>query len=557
MKKKLFLFTLMLSLLVCVLAISVSAASTNEFGAVENIPGIDLTGMSEDANARVVLFDGAQYHTYPSQYIVTNNGTFTYDFSKITAKGYNYDVNSVIRIEIPNTVTAVPTDGGSNPLTRYNVIEIYFPEDSTITKFSYGCFANSPKLQKINVPKSVTELNTYTFYNSKAIVEINFHEESPITTIPANTFKGCSGLLSLTLPNSVTTIAERSLDFGQNQVITELRLSANLVDFGGYHFAWNQYKDKIFRIYAPAAFLANETEITSPIYDKQGTFTTYPSSMYSVCIYFCGTKAQLDALIEKSTYDKFTNANLVKYDPSKSDTEYGALNTWTVVYDYNACQAFYDGVHVEEVEDNNPCILSSCKNCTYENQYIGNESTHNFDSEYAYSNGFNALGSKISFCKNANCLYCKDNEPLVEELSPIFYDFKYSRKVSDGFGLAMFYKVDRTALSVYEENTGKTVSYGVIATAKNNVTVNEDITNPLDNNGNTSASHIITANVTENAPSSVELVIKGSLADWESVKDVEFYILGYAFDTNGVLQYFHTSSSSMIKDLTTFKFQDA
>ena len=204
MKKRLFFILSMAILLFCVLSISVSAATTNEFGVAEKIDGIDLTNMSTDTTSRVVLTDGnGNYYTYPSQYIVTNNGVFTYDFSKINAKGYSYSVSSVIRIEIPTTVTSVPTDGGSNPLTRYNTIEIYFPENSTITKFSYGCFANSPKLQKINVPKSVTELNTYTFYQSASLIEINFHKDSQITTIPAYTFKGCKGLQKLTLPNSL------------------------------------------------------------------------------------------------------------------------------------------------------------------------------------------------------------------------------------------------------------------------------------------------------------------------------------------------------------------
>lgn len=558
MKKKLFILALMLAIFTCLFAISVSAASTNEFGAVETIPGIDLTGMSEDDDARVVLFDGTQYHTYPTQYIVTNNGYFTYDFEKIKAKGYNYDINSVIRIEIPTTVTSVPTDGGSNPLARYNIIEIYFPENSTITKFSYGCFANSPKLQKINVPKSVTELNTYTFYESKAITEINFHKDSQITTIPANTFKGCSGLLSLTLPNSVTTIADRSLDFGQNQVITELRLSANLIDFGELHFAWNQYKDKIFRIYAPETFLANEAEIKGPIYDKQGTLTSYPSSMYSVCIYFCGTKDQLDELIKKSSYDKFTNATPVKYDPSKSDDEYGALNTWTIVYDYNACEAFYDGNHIEEIEDNNPCVLTNCKNCNFENVYVGNDSTHNFVDKYSYPNGFVADGVKSSICQNDNCKFCEGNEPKTSSLSPIFYNFVYSIKEGDKFGIAMFYSVDSTALSLYENATGKTVSYGVVATAKGNITDKDTsiVSNPLDNNGTASLGNIIAANVTNSAPKSVQLIITGSESAWDAVKSVDFYILGYSFETGANLSYFNTSSSSSISNLSTISFSE-
>ena len=430
MKNKLLFFILLVSLLLCALAISVSAATSNEFGAAQTIDGINLTDMSTDTTSRVVLTDGnGNYYTYPSQYIVTNNGEFTYDFSRINEKGYEYSVSSVIRIEIPTTVTSVPKDGKTNPLTRYNTVEIYFPENSTITKFSYGCFSNSPSLQKINVPKSVTEFSTYTFYESKAITEINFHKDSQITTIPANTFKGCSGLLSLTLPNSVTTIADRALDFGQNQVISELRLSANLVDFGEMHFPWNQYTDKIFRIYAPETFLANESEIKAPIYDKQGTLTSYPNSMYSVCIYFTGDKEQLDALISKSSYDKFTNATLVEYDPSKSDEEYGELNTWTVVYNYNLCKAFYDNEH--SMNENN--LMLKFKN---------------------YTEDF----SEVCSCKNGCSL-----EITVNEYAPIFSGALYSVK-ENNTALCVAYSINKESLDIYNEyNKNATLSYGVVA----------------------------------------------------------------------------------------------
>ena len=510
MTKKLLLMLTMAIMIVCVFTLSASAATTNEFGVAETIDGIDLTNMSTDATSRVVLTDGnGDYYTYPSQYIVTNNGAFTYDFSRINAKGYSYSVSSVIRIEIPTTVTSVPTDGGSNPLARYNIIEIYFPENSTITKFSYGCFSNSPNLQKINVPKSVTEFNTYTFYNSKAITEINFHKDSQITTIPANTFKGCSGLLSLTLPNSVTTIADRSLDFGQNQVITELRLSANLVDFGEMHFDWNQYKDKIFRIYAPETFLANETNITTPMYNYQGTFTTYPSSMYSVCIYFTGSKAQLDALISKSSYDKFTNANLVEYDPNKSDDEYGALNTWTVVYNYNSCKAFYN-----------------------------NEHSVNEDNLTLKFNSYTEEMSEVCACANGCGM-----ETIVNEYAPIFSGVKYSVR-EDGYALCASYSVNKASLTVYNKyNEGATLSYGVVAS----VGLNEGETLLGIENGNIATNKVNTviAGVDEQY-AGFDFVLKGFDAKHENTKLI---ICTYVTDGKNIY-YIGTNTSKVPFEVT-------
>ena len=52
MKKKFLLTISMLIVFCCFLAISVSAATTNEFGTPETINGIDLTGMNEDTSHR-------------------------------------------------------------------------------------------------------------------------------------------------------------------------------------------------------------------------------------------------------------------------------------------------------------------------------------------------------------------------------------------------------------------------------------------------------------------------------------------------------------------------
>lgn len=497
MKKRLFFMLTMTIMLVCIFAFSVSAATTNEFGVAEKIDGIDLTDMSTDTTSRVVLTDGnGNYYTYPSQYVVTNNGAFTYDFSKINAMGYAYSESSVIRIEIPTTVTSVPKDGKTNPLTRYNTVEIYFPENSTITKLSYGCFSNSPSLQKINIPKSVTELDTYTFYQSKAITEINFHKDSQITTIPANTFKGCSGLLSLTLPNSITTIADRALDFGQNQVIKELRLSANLVDFGEMHFAWNQYRDEIFRIYAPEKFLANETEIKGPVYDEQGTLTSYPSSMYSVCIYFTGSKAQLDALISKSSYDKFTNANLVEYDPSKSDDEYGALNTWTIVYNYNLCKAFYNDEHSMNENDLKLKFKS-------------------------YTEDF----SEVCYCKNGCEL-----EITVNKYDPIFVFAGCSVKEDDATALCAGYTVNHASMDAYKKhNENVTLTYGVIASVPN-----IDGASLLDvDNGKVVATNSNTVIVEiDSSYAGYDFVLRGFN---DNNKDYAIIICSYLFDGNNVI----------------------
>ena len=94
MKKRILISVVFVLSLMCLFAISISAATTNEFSnAPTLLDNIDLTGMSTDTTSRVVLMhettkDGVttqNFTTYPSQYIVKSNGDFAIDYSKINA----------------------------------------------------------------------------------------------------------------------------------------------------------------------------------------------------------------------------------------------------------------------------------------------------------------------------------------------------------------------------------------------------------------------------------------------------------------------------------------
>ena len=71
--KKSALFLLILVALICIFAFSISAATTDEYGTVETSETIDLSKMATDDDVYCVLFDGTEYHTYPSRYIVTSS----------------------------------------------------------------------------------------------------------------------------------------------------------------------------------------------------------------------------------------------------------------------------------------------------------------------------------------------------------------------------------------------------------------------------------------------------------------------------------------------------
>ena len=116
MKK--FIFTLaLLSMLLCLFALSVSAAATNEFGEVEIITGMDEKsvfgddGRADAYTSRVVLFDGTEYHTYPAYYIFTNNINISIIYIYIRAffNKVTYSVSLINQIELYAVVSKACT----------------------------------------------------------------------------------------------------------------------------------------------------------------------------------------------------------------------------------------------------------------------------------------------------------------------------------------------------------------------------------------------------------------------------------------------------------------
>ena len=144
MKKKFLLMISMLIVFCCFFAISINAAATNEFGTPEISDKIDLSSMAEDDDVYCVLFDGTEYHTYPSRYIVTNATTMTWKFDKINAAfGTSYNRSSVIRIQVPAHIKELPSITGTlfGWKDKENfVVEVSFPKDTVVSSFAWGAF---------------------------------------------------------------------------------------------------------------------------------------------------------------------------------------------------------------------------------------------------------------------------------------------------------------------------------------------------------------------------------------------------------------------------------
>ena len=451
MKKRILISVIFALSLVCLFAISISAATTNEFAKSPTIlDNIDLTGMSTDTTSRVVLMhevtvDGVTtqyYTTYPSQYIVKSSTDFTIDYSKINAalsdKGISYAAGCVIRIEIPTTVkkqTTALNGNGSKP--GKNLVEVVYPANSQVTELVWGAFMNCTKLEKVNIPASVTLLGQDCFSSCSVLKTVTFDEGSSLTTINKTAFGSCILLEEVILPNTVTKIGTEI--FYNCKKLEKVVLGAGVVTTDGGLLGAAGYGDNNYfaEIYMPAGFATGEGSIQSGNILGRGN----NGDLKKYVIFFTGTKAQAEALVSKYSSDpNIKGANIVAYDAQKGNNKasYIGLDACTtdrtvdtnrvIVFGYNMCEAFYDGVH------KNGAVAQKFEKLPYVSNYV-NAST---------------------------CTTCKENFVVGEPIcGPLFVNLGYS-KAADSTAFTYGISLNKENIAKYESATKTEITYGFI-----------------------------------------------------------------------------------------------
>lgn len=81
----------------------------------------------------------------------------------------------------------------------------YLEISSGITKISSYAFSGM-NIEKVNLPKSLTEIGTGAFYNCSKLSDINFNGEVSTLTIHSRAFARCTSLKSVDLPEGVAKV---------------------------------------------------------------------------------------------------------------------------------------------------------------------------------------------------------------------------------------------------------------------------------------------------------------------------------------------------------------
>lgn len=600
MKKKLLLAIAMIAMLVCVLAISVSASVIYKdtsgkqlFSYVDEDGNWDFDSYEgsfpktdNEGNAltwyitSTETVDGNTVHTVASLKTlgeagsINDNGAYSFT-SPVTNKntvsvnfpdnagiktwafksfgGYNSRINNnILFVYCPNTLTAFE----NNPFQETQVIVVELDDETPITQIPQNFCHEARNLEAINIPSSVAVIkgssgqNGCPFYRNYSLVKVIFAPNSKlveikncvfqdctslksvalpegIETIGTNLFSGCEALEEAVIPNSVTSLGQRVVENCKSLV--KLVYPANLT---------NIEQSSTYR-----AFNLQYIYVPNTITTSNGThhFTTGDGTYKYSVIFFAGTEEQalaLKTLVGTNNEQKINHSNYIAWDSTMSDADYVAKaetdKKHYVVYGYNTCNAFYNGIHTEKTDDNNPCWLTECDKCGVKDVYSGNDNTHNIVTEMTYTN-YLANGVKKSYCTNEKC-----TNPVSEDaLAPLFESKGYSS--NDNGEMCVGYIINLEAIEAYRSFYGDALSfnYGIVAAANSE--------NPYDLTEN-----VVKVDLSANEYTAVDF----KLSDLsESTKDIAIAMNLYVVETKGentTVSYVTSVGTSNVAETITY-----
>lgn len=128
------------------------------------------------------------------------------------------------------------------------------PQDRYPIAYGYSAFYNQPKLTKVTIGETVTEIPAYLFYNNASITLMTLPKVERIgkaafrgcsklttlnlgntlTTVGDEAFYGCSNVTKLTFPNSTQSIGASA--FYNCSSVTEVTVGSGLRTIGAYGF---------------------------------------------------------------------------------------------------------------------------------------------------------------------------------------------------------------------------------------------------------------------------------------------------------------------------------
>ena len=433
MKKKIILALVIVSMLVCLFAISASATEVNGL-----------------------------YYTFSE-----SNGVCT---AKLNTKNVNCTLEVV---NIPETVeyngktytvTALEASafGGNNWPGNKVVKEITVP--ATVSSIGNHCFRNCTTLEKITVLASGGNFtfSNAVFYGCSGLKYADF-SKSTLTSIGSHAFTGCSSLETVLLPEGLVSITAAS--FSGLSKLTTVTWPSTLKEISGKQaFSSTGLKE----VYLPYGLekLGNNIFQASKV-----EIVVIPSTVASVGEHcFNNAKSLKYVVIANPDVTNYNNAmfyessiDLIFYAGTEADAKTFAARLSKAAF--TNFVSYDDYLKNPTITDYKDTIVYGTRNCECGN--LANDEV-----KFQFTDYLSEMQDAIS------CTCGKTT--VVEKYAPIMEFVGYSAKI-DGNNICVGYTINSKSLKVFTEKTGKTLAFGVTAAVVADgttqyQTVNSDLT---------------------------------------------------------------------------------
>ena len=446
MKKKILLALLVVSMLVCLFAISASATEVNGiYYSFSSSNGVNTaTVNSNNVNCKLEIANIPETVEY---------------------KGVTYTVTTIAGNAFSGSE---PNKWAGNKTTK----EVYIP--ATVTSIGEHCFRNCTALTKVKISGSDTSFSNAEFYNCSSLVEVDLSEMtkldsmgqycfsgcSKLTTIKlpnclkeinggSEFLRGCSSLTSIVLPDSITKISDYSFQNAQN--LTSINIPKNLVSLGCNNFQSSKVTEMILpsTLEVVGKHIFHGSKIKTLVIASTNidlTRGTTPTNMFdgsNVTLIFYAGATEADAKAFAAPFAKIKNwTNFISYDTYLKEIKENPTKAYTdtIVYGTRNC--------------------SNCSNIT------------NDDVTFQFTN-------YLSSMQDANVCSCGKTN-VVKSYAPIMEFVGYSAKIN-GNRICIGYTINHESLAVFTEKTNKALTFGVTASivadgTTQHQTVNSDLT---------------------------------------------------------------------------------
>jgi len=155
------------------------------------------------------------------------------------------DCSSLSSVTLPNSLTTI----GDGAFSKCNMLsEFNIDADNTEFALIDGIMFNKDKttlvicpsgmkLNRYNIPLSVTTIGNYAFSDCSDLINVNI--PNSVTTIGSYAFADCRGLTSINIPNSVTTIGDRAFSVCRGLTSFAIPNSVTKIEDGTFYSCHN------------------------------------------------------------------------------------------------------------------------------------------------------------------------------------------------------------------------------------------------------------------------------------------------------------------------------